>query len=112
VIVLDAANRLVLTFGAAGGDRATGLTVQTLIALLDWQLDPVQALGLPHIVSTGATNEIETSRDATTLAAVLRARGESVAVGKVNSASALIRVSPKGVAGAADPRYEGAALGD
>jgi gamma-glutamyltranspeptidase/glutathione hydrolase len=112
VIALDAANRLVLVIGTAGGSRAPGLTVQTLVALLDWQLDPVQALSLPHIVSTGAANEIESSRDAATLAAVLRARGEKVSVGRVDSASVLIRVGPKGLAGAADPRREGVALGD
>jgi gamma-glutamyltranspeptidase/glutathione hydrolase len=112
VIARDAAGHVATVLATASGIRMPALAVQTLLALLTWQLDPAQALALPHIIGTASTNELETSHDTATLAAVLRARGETVVIGKVNSASALIRIGPKGLSAAADPRHDGAALGD
>lgn len=110
-IVLDSKRHLVAVAGSAGGARIPGYVVQALVGVLDWSLDPEAALSLGHVgVASGP--ELEDATQAAGLLGLLRARGETVAPAQMASGSALILVTPKGLAGAADPRRDGFVAAD
>lgn len=112
-IVLDEGGRPVLLLGSAGGARIIGHVAQSLVAMLDWGLDPAAALALPRIGVVGTTAlELEAGTQAATLAPTLEARGHRVDMRDNNSGLTAIRITPRGIWGAADPRREGIALGD
>lgn len=112
-IVLDAAGRPEILLGSAGGARIIGHVAQTLVALLDWTLPPDQAVALPRIgvIGTGPV-ELEAGTVAAALVAEMEILGHRTDVRDNPSGLAVLRVTPAGLLGAADPRRDGIALGD
>lgn len=108
--------------GSPGGGVIIQFVVKTLVALLDWGLDPQQAVSM---VDFGAANSpvtglggehpaIDTSDhgDHDPLVQQLRRLGHQVSVDPQSSGlSALVR-DGNGWTGGADPRREGVVLGD
>ncbi len=112
-IVIDAERRLVLAVGSPGGARIIGYVAQALVALIDWRLDPQAALALPHVGTLGSAVELEDGTGAASLRTALEARGHQVVVREMASGLQAIAVLPEGgLAGGADPRREGVAMGD
>jgi gamma-glutamyltranspeptidase / glutathione hydrolase len=112
IMVFDADDRLVLVIGTPGGSRIIGFVVQSLVAILDWGLDPQAAVSLPHVLNRNGDTELEQDTPAAALAEPLQAMGHSVLVRDLNSGLHAILVTPDGLIGGADPRRDGIARGD
>ena len=101
-----------IVVGSPGGSRIIGYVAQALIAMLDWDMDPQQAVAMPHLVNRFGTFDVEAGTVATDLAAPLTALGYEVKETDLNSGLHVIRRTDEGLFGGADPRREGVALGD
>ena len=108
----------VAVVGSAGGSRIIGHVAQALVAMLDWGLDPQEAVASPRIGGRDGVVELEAGTAAAALADGLRERGVPVEVRSNMSGLHAIRVrrGPDGtrrlLLGGADPRREGVAIGD
>ena len=115
-MLLDERGRLRLAIGSPGGTRIIGFVAQSVVGIVDWQLDVQQAVAAPHFLAEEGPIEIE---EGTALAAheqALEALGHNVAVNGMNSGLHAIAVEHtrrgRVLFGGVDPRREGAALGD
>ncbi len=118
----DVRGPLVATLGSPGGAVIIQFVVKTIVGMLDWGMDPQQAVGM---VDFGAANspktnvggehpnvDIADNGDHDPLVQGLRALGHQVDLADQSSGlSAIVRSSP-GWAGGADPRREGLVMGD
>ncbi|WP_249645333.1 gamma-glutamyltransferase family protein [Nocardia sputi] len=108
--------------GSAGGSLIIQFVLKTLIGMLDWGLDPQQAVSAPTF---GASNDQSTSLggehpnldaadngDHDALVLRLRELGHQVSVARQSSGLTAIRRDSDGWIGGADPRREGAVSGD
>ncbi len=110
--IVFANGRPVLLVGSPGGSRIINYVAQTIIAILDWGLDPQQAAGMGHFVNRNGRTELEVGTAAADLAVELEARGHEVSVRDLNSGIHAILIREGELLGGADPRREGVALGD
>jgi gamma-glutamyltranspeptidase/glutathione hydrolase len=108
VIVLDAEGGFHLATGSPGGNSIIAYTAKTLVAMLDWGLDPQAAAALPNVVARGDVVRIEDGFDPAILEE-LRARGFTIEGGRgENSGIHIVRVGEDGaLEGGADPRRDG-----
>lgn len=103
-----------LLVGSPGGSRIIEYVAKTVVAVLDWGMDPQQAIDLGHVVNrNGETTEIETGLETTLDTALLEARGHQIKVRDLNSGLHAILIEPDGtLIGGADRRREGIAAGN
>lgn len=111
-VVFDATGSPFLVTGSPGGARIIGYVARSIVAAVDWRMDPAEAAALPHIGSLGRTVELEAGTPAVDLRPALEARGHTVAVREMNSGLHMIRIGGGALVGGADPRREGIVLGD
>ena len=104
--------RPVLLIGSPGGARIIDYVAQALVAILDWGMEPQAALDLGHVVNLNGPTELEQGTEAERLKAELEAKGHKVTVRELNSGLHAILIRDGTLVGAADPRREGAALGE
>ncbi len=101
-----------LVVGSPGGSRIIGYVAQAIIAHIDWGMDVQQAVAMGHGVNRFGTFDLEMGTEAEALQQALADLGFEVNVTELNSGLHAISVSDDGLAGGADPRREGVALGD
>lgn len=111
-LVFDAFGRLYAVVGSPGGSQIIPYVAKTIIALLDWRLDPQQAVDLANFGSRNGPTEVERGTEAEGWATTLQARGHEVRAIEMTSGIQAIVVSPIGYLGGADTRREGVAIGD
>ena len=111
-IVFDAFDRVYVITGSPGGSQIINFVGKTLVGILDWGLDPQEAVDLPNFGSRNGPTELEAGTEAEGWAAALEAMGHEVNVTEMNSGIQAIVVTPAGLAGGADSRREGVAIGD
>jgi gamma-glutamyltranspeptidase / glutathione hydrolase len=102
---------LKLVVGSPGGSRIINYVAQTILAILDWQLDPQQAINLPKITNRNKVTTLEKGTSILELKSGLEAKGHKVVVRDLNSGIHAIEVTNSGLIGGADPRREGKVMG-
>jgi gamma-glutamyltranspeptidase/glutathione hydrolase len=112
VMVFDKEGRLILVVGSPGGARIIAYVARTLMRVLDGGMDIAAAVAAPHVATTGTLAELEKGTDAEVLAERLARLGHKVAVRELNSGLHGIQITQDTLIGGADPRREGAAMGD
>jgi len=113
VIVLDRQGRFVLALGTPGGTAIPSYDLKALVAVLDWRMPLADAFALPNLVAHGTTFSSEPERYPPGVVAALAARGlafKANANGENSGLHGVMRAAG-GLAGAADPRREGVAVG-
>ncbi|MEV5647474.1 gamma-glutamyltransferase [Nocardia sp. NPDC052254] len=113
---------LVDVTGSPGGAVIIQFVVKALVGLLDWHLDPQQAVsqvafGASNTPVTGIGGEhpaIDATDDGAhdPLVRALREKGHQVSVAPQSSGLSALQRLPDGWIGGADPRREGIVLGD
>lgn len=111
-IVFDAFGRLYAVVGSPGGSLIINFVAKTLVAILDWRMDPQQAVDLANFGSRNGPTEIEKGTEAEAWAAALKQKGHEVRLIEMTSGTQAIVVTPEGFLGGADSRREGVAIGD
>jgi gamma-glutamyltranspeptidase/glutathione hydrolase len=109
-IVFDRNGRPEIVVGSPGGPAIVGFVAQTLIAMIDWNMTPQQAIEAPHVTVFGRAVSIEPGL--ASLKPQLEALGHDVRVGEFPSGIHAIRIVTDGLQGGADPRREGAVGGE
>ena len=101
-----------LAIGSPGGSQIIGYVAQALIAYIDWGMPVEQIVAQPHFINRFGPYEIEAGTEAEKLAEPLKALGYEVKPGEMNSGLHAIEITANGLAGSADPRREGVAVGE
>lgn len=111
-IVFDAFGRLYAVTGSPGGSQIIGYVAKTLVALLDWKMDPQRAVDLANFGNRNGPTELEKGTEAEPWKATLEAKGHEVRLIEMTSGIQAIVKTPEGYLGGADGRREGVAIGD
>ena len=112
-IVFDSNGAPMLVTGSPGGSRIICYVVQALVGVMDWAMNPQQAVSMPHFCNRNGTTDIESHAGAERFNATLTDMGHEVRIRNLNSGLHLIQRLPSGgLLGGADPRREGLVLGD
>ncbi|WP_210447889.1 gamma-glutamyltransferase [Vibrio crassostreae] len=100
-----------MAIGSPGGSRIIGYVAQAIIAHTQWDMDIQQAINQPHFLNRFGTLDLEKGTSAANFKPELEKMGFEVNVRDLNSGLHAIRLTKDGLEGAADPRREGAAIG-
>jgi len=83
-IIFDRHGRVEYITGSPGGSRIIGYTAQSIVNMIDFKLDPQEAINVPHYMNRNGRTDIEQpiagitwDYDAPALADALRVRGHS-----------------------------------
>lgn len=111
-LVFDAGGKLALVIGSPGGTNIIGYVLKTLIGVLDWGLGVQEAIDRPNFVAKTGPVLLEAGTPITALRPGLEAMGHDVEVTPLVSGLYGVAVTADGLAGGADPRRPGVALGN
>ena len=104
--------RPALAIGSPGGSNIIAYVAKALVGIIDWGEDVRTAVAAPNLANRNGPSELEEGTAAAALAPALEALGHAVRLRPLTSGLHAIAIGPSGLAGAADPRREGVALGD
>jgi gamma-glutamyltranspeptidase/glutathione hydrolase len=110
-IVLGPNGGLRLVTGSPGGSRIINYTARSVMAVLDWNLDPQWAVTRGHVISRNGTVDMEEGTFFDELKVGLEYLGHEIKVRKLTSGLHVILVEKGKLYGGADPRREGVAAG-
>lgn len=102
-----------LLIGSPGGSRIIGYVAEAILNIVDFDLPLQDALSVGHVSNRNGPTDLEVGTETAAWAGALTSMGHEIRLRPLNSGLAAILVHPDGhLEGAADPRREGAALGD
>jgi gamma-glutamyltranspeptidase/glutathione hydrolase len=110
-LVFDKDGHFELAVGSPGGNAIIAYVAKAIVGMLDWNLSPQDAVGLPNVIARSIPVAIERKRASPELIQGLEALGQTFRDGGGAEGSGLhaIRLTPEGLVGGADPRREGVA---
>jgi gamma-glutamyltranspeptidase/glutathione hydrolase len=111
-LVFAPGGRLYAALGSAGGSQIINYVAKALVVMLDWNYGIQDAIAAPNMGSRNGPTELERTSSAEAFADALRALGHPVFVHEMTSGTQGVARRPQGLAGGADPRREGLALGE
>jgi len=117
-LIFDRQNgEFLATVGSPGGSQIIEYVVKSTVGLLDWNLDAQAAINLPNFGSRNGPTELERGQFSPALIQALKDKGHSVSeIDMTSGTQAIVRIKDAqgktSLAGGADPRREGQALGD
>ncbi len=108
---------LLATVGSPGGSQIIEYVSKSLVAMLDWKLDPQAAISLPNFGSRNGATELEAGLFSPALKQALKDKGHALSeIEMTSGVQAIVRTrDAQGkvtLSGGADPRREGEVLGD
>ncbi len=108
---------LLATVGSPGGSQIIEYVSKTLVAMLDWKLDPQAAISLPNFGSRNGATELEAGLFSPGVKQALKSKGHELSeIDMTSGVQAIVRTRDAqgqvSLSGGADPRREGEALGD
>ncbi|MBE8968414.1 gamma-glutamyltransferase [Nostocales cyanobacterium LEGE 12452] len=112
MMVFDRNGKLVMVVGSAGGPQIINYVAKAIVGHLDWGLDIQRSLSLPNFGSRNGPTELEADTDVANLKPALEVKGHTVSVIQLTSGSTGIVLTNQGLVSGADPRREGAPLGE
>jgi gamma-glutamyltranspeptidase/glutathione hydrolase len=110
-IVLGPNDGLRLVTGSPGGSRIINYTARSVMAVLDWNLDPQWAVTRGHVISRNGKVDLEEGTFFDEFKVGLESLGHEINVRKLNSGLHVILAENGKLYGGADPRREGIAAG-
>ncbi|MGQ8363801.1 gamma-glutamyltransferase [Glaciecola sp. 1036] len=110
-MVFDENNNLKLVVGSPGGSRIINYVAQTLLYVLDYDMNVQEAISAPRITNRNDYTALEKGRSIENLKASLEAKGHDVRIIDLNSGLHGIQLENGTLIGGADPRREGIAVG-
>ncbi|TPH16411.1 gamma-glutamyltransferase [Litorilituus lipolyticus] len=110
IMVFNDDNSLKLVIGSPGGSRIINYVAQTLIGVLDWDLNVQEAINLPKVTNRNRLTTLEQGTAIESLKPKLEAKGHKVSVRSLNSGLQAIEIKNGKLIGGADPRREGLVL--
>lgn len=111
-MVFDKDDNLKMVIGSPGGSRIISYVAQTIVGVIDWQLDMQQAINLPKITNRNDYTALEKNTPIEGYQTKLEALGHKVKVIDLNSGLHGIWLADGKLIGGADPRREGVAVGE
>ncbi|AZF24900.1 gamma-glutamyltransferase [Pseudomonas sp. R2-60-08W] len=108
---------LLATVGSPGGSQIIEYVSKSLVAMLDWKLDPQAAISLPNFGSRNGATELEAGLFSPGVKQALKRKGHALSeIDMTSGVQAIVRTRDAqgkvSLSGGADPRREGEALGD
>ena len=108
---------LLATVGSPGGSQIIEYVSKSLVAMLDWNLDPQAAISLPNFGSRNGATELEAGMFSPALKQALKDKGHALSeIDMTSGIQAIVRTrdaqGKTALSGGADPRREGEAVGD
>ncbi|NVH60824.1 gamma-glutamyltransferase [Pseudomonas simiae] len=108
---------LLATVGSPGGSQIIEYVSKSLVAMLDWKLDPQAAISLPNFGSRNGATELESGLFSPALKQALKDKGHALSEIDMTSGIQAIVLTRDAqgkvsLSGGADPRREGEAVGD
>lgn len=102
----------VLAIGSPGGSQIIGYVAQALLAYIDWDMPVEEIVAQPHLINRFGKYDIEAGTAAEAFAEPLKTLGYEVNAAEMTSGLHAIELTADGLAGSADPRREGVAVGE
>jgi len=109
-MVFNSDNSLKLVIGSPGGSRIINYVAQTLVGVLDWDLNVQEAINLPKVTNRNRLTTLEQGTTIENLKPKLEAKGHKVSIRSLNSGLQAIEIKNGKLIGGADPRREGLVL--
>ena len=100
-----------LVIGSPGGSRIIGYVAEAIVAHIDLGMNVQATVSTPHAINRFGTFELEKGTSLENMIGPMEALGYKVKLRALNSGLHAISITKDGLAGGADPRREGIALG-